>query len=109
MKLWPSWYRPFGAPEPSIRAIREATARHFGLEPIDMISPRRDFRAAHPRQLAMFVAARVTAKSYSQIGLGMGRRDHSTVIHGVQQAEKRIAADPVWAGHYDAIKGALGA
>lgn len=96
------------APEPTIKAISEATAGHFGLEPIDIIAACRHRSTAHARQLAMLIAARFTSKAYTDIGRHMGGRDHSTIIHGVHEAEKRVTSDPVWAGHYAAIRGALG-
>lgn len=53
-----------------------------------------------PRQAAMLLLRRHTAAgkaSMAEIGRSFSGRDHTTVLHGVTQAEARIQSDPVFA------------
>jgi chromosomal replication initiator protein len=49
---------------------------------------------AHCRQVAMYISKMVTNNSLKTIGLNFGGRDHSTVIHAVQQIETLKNKDP---------------
>jgi chromosomal replication initiator protein len=50
-----------------------------------MISARRARAVARPRQIAMYLAKRLTTRSLPEIGRKFGGRDHSTVIHAVRK------------------------
>ncbi len=43
---------------------------------------------ARPRQIAMYLAKRLTTRSLPEIGRKFGGRDHSTVIHAVRRIEE---------------------
>ena len=43
---------------------------------------------ARPRQIAMYLAKRLTPRSLPEIGRKFGGRDHSTVIHAVRRIEE---------------------
>jgi len=45
------------------------------------------------RQIAMYLTQKYTSMSSSQIGLRIGKRDHSTVLHACSAIEKRISVD----------------
>lgn len=79
---------------PSVEDIQRATAAQFGLRYEDMKSARRSAWIAHPRQMAMHLAAALTNCSLATIGRTFGGRDHSTVIHALRRVEERLAADP---------------
>lgn len=66
--------------------IQAATARHFGLSLADMLSKTRDIHRTRPRQVAMYVARRLTTRSTSDIARRFGR-DHTTVIYACQRIE----------------------
>jgi chromosomal replication initiator protein len=53
----------------------------------------------HPRQCAFYLARYHTSFSFPQIGRRFGDRDHTTVLHGVRQIEKKMLAD--WRVAYD--------
>lgn len=106
-RLWPTWYSPFTSVAkcaPTLKSISDATADRFHINRLDMKTKRRTHKITHPRQLAMLVASRLTCQSYSAIGRAFGNLDHTTVIYGVEQAQKRVESDPVWAGHFECIK-----
>jgi chromosomal replication initiator protein len=77
-------------PRPFICHIQRATARHFKLPQSDMVSSRRSRDAAWARQVAMYLARKLTLKSLPDIGRRFGHRDHTTVIHAVRAVEARI-------------------
>lgn len=72
----------------TIDQIQKAVADHFELKPLDMLSARRARAVARPRQIAMYLAKRLTTRSLPEIGRKFGGRDHSTVIHAVRRIEE---------------------
>ena len=77
----------------TIDEIQKLVSRHFELKPLDMISARRARAVARPRQIAMYLAKRLTTRSLPEIGRKFGGRDHSTVIHAVRRIEELRDAD----------------
>ena len=72
----------------TIEEIIRKVADHYNLRMSDMISARRSRTISRPRQLAMFLAKNLTAKSLPEIGRRFGGRDHTTVIHAVKKIEE---------------------
>ena len=56
-------------------------------------SQRRAVAIARPRQIAMYLAKRLTTRSLPEIGRKFGNRDHSTVIHAVRRIEELRGTD----------------
>lgn len=71
----------------TIDEIQRAVSAHFDVKQIDLISERRAVAIARPRQIAMYLAKRLTTRSLPEIGRKFGNRDHSTVIHAVRRIE----------------------
>ena len=71
----------------TIDEIQKLVSAHFDLKPVDLISARRARAVARPRQIAMYLAKRLTTRSLPEIGRKFGGRDHSTVIHAVRRIE----------------------
>ena len=72
----------------TIDEIQKAVSAHFELKPIELVSARRAVVVARPRQIAMYLAKRLTTRSLPEIGRKFGGRDHSTVIHAVRRIEQ---------------------
>ena len=72
----------------TIDEIQKAVSVYFDLKPIDLVSARRARIVARPRQIAMYLAKRLTTRSLPEIGRKFGGRDHSTVIHAVRRIEE---------------------
>jgi chromosomal replication initiator protein len=70
-----------------IADIQASVARHFSISIGEMCSDRRSVSVARPRQIAMYLAKRLTTRSLPEIGRKFGNRDHSTVIHAVRRIE----------------------
>ena len=74
----------------SIDKIQTVTSNFFSISLADMLSPRRSRPLARPRQIAMFLAKKLTSRSLPEIGRKFANRDHTTVIHAVKTIEKII-------------------
>lgn len=74
-----------------ISDIQEAVAKHFGIRVQELLSRKRTRSISHPRQIAMYLARKLTPLSLEEIGMHFGGRDHSTVLH----AQRAINADRV--------------
>jgi chromosomal replication initiator protein len=72
----------------TIDEIQKLVSQHFELKPLDLVSARRARAVARPRQIAMYLAKRLTTRSLPEIGRKFGGRDHSTVIHAVRRVEE---------------------
>ena len=72
----------------TIDEIQKLVSQHFELKPLDLVSARRARAVARPRQIAMYLAKRLTTRSLPEIGRKFGGRDHSTVIHAVRKVEQ---------------------
>jgi len=77
----------------TIDEIQRAVSSHFELKPLDLVSARRARVVARPRQIAMYLAKRLTTRSLPEIGRKFGGRDHSTVIHAVRRVEELRESD----------------
>ena len=77
----------------TIDDIQKAVSAHFGMRQAEMVSARRARAVARPRQIAMYLAKRLTPRSLPEIGRRFGGRDHTTVIHAVKQIEKLRGCD----------------
>jgi chromosomal replication initiator protein len=78
----------------TVDEIQKATAEHFGMKQVDLLSERRTRAVARPRQAAMWLAKQLTTRSLPDIGRRFGGRDHTTVLHAVRRIEELRAADP---------------
>ena len=72
----------------SIDKIQNVTSNFFSISLADMLSPRRSRPLARPRQIAMYLAKKLTPRSLPEIGRKFANRDHTTVIHAVKTIDK---------------------
>lgn len=77
----------------SIDDIIEKVASYYNVPVNNIREKNRRKEVAHCRQVAMFVSKAITNHSLKSIGLHFGGRDHSTVIHAVNQIEKQQLKD----------------
>lgn len=92
---------------PSLGRIIRATARLHDLAPATVVGPSRSRTVAAARSLAMYLARRLTGRSFQAIGRACGGRDHTTVLHGVRVCGARIARDPAFAADVERLVTAL--
>ena len=91
----------------TIDEIQRKVAEHYNLRMADMHSARRARNVARPRQVAMYLAKMLTARSLPEIGRKFGGRDHTTVMHAVRKVEELIEGDAQIAQEVDVVRRAL--
>ena len=72
----------------TVDKIQNTVSNYFNISLNDMLSQRRSRPLARPRQIAMFLAKRLTTRSLPEIGRRFANRDHTTVIHAVKTITK---------------------
>ena len=72
----------------SIDKIQTVTSNFYSISLSEMLSPRRSRPLARPRQIAMYLAKKLTSRSLPEIGRKFANRDHTTVIHAVKTVDK---------------------
>ena len=77
----------------TIDEIQRKVADYYAIKLSDLLSARRAREVARPRQVAMFLAKRLTPRSLPDIGRRFGGRDHTTVMHAVKRIEELRADD----------------
>ncbi len=88
----------------TIDEIQRKVAEHYGIRLSDMHSSRRARNVARPRQVAMFLAKQLTARSLPEIGRKFGGRDHTTVMHAVRKVEELVQEDASFAQDVDVVR-----
>lgn len=80
---------PNKAKEITPTLIINVVAEHFGVKPEDIVSKKRNSEFVQPRQVVMYLCNKYTENSLANIGKILGKKDHTTVIHGI----KKITAE----------------
>ena len=73
-----------------IEDIVKAVSRHFEVSRGDILSQRRHRSVVWPRQIGMYLAKQLTARSLPEIGRRFGGRDHTTVLHAIRKIEGEL-------------------
>ena len=73
--------------------ILRIVSRHFGVNRADLLSQRRHRSVVWPRQIGMYLAKQMTARSLPEIGRRFGNRDHTTVLHAIRKIEGELKDD----------------
>ncbi len=89
------------SPKTSIEDIQKKTAEFYKLDVRDFHSPQRARRVARPRQVAMYLARKLTTRSLPEIGRRFGGRDHTTVLHACRRIEALCGEDPLFKQEVD--------
>ena len=82
--------------EITIDHIIEVVCEYLNLDLARFNSTERTREIAQARQIAMYLIRRMTNLSLSDIGKEFGGRDHTTVLHSLEQIEKKMKSDPVF-------------
>lgn len=77
----------------TIDDIQKKIADRYNIKISDMSSARRLRSVARPRQIAMYLAKILTLKSFADIGIKFGKKDHTTVMHAVKKVEELMKND----------------
>lgn len=79
--------------QPSEREVIDAVSAHFGVDRTTLCGRKRDKKTALARQVAMYILREDAAMGATAIARALGRKDHSTVLHGCKTIENHQNAD----------------
>ena len=88
---------------PSPEVIIAEICRVFRIDEKVVRGQQRDRDAVRSRQVAMYLIRRMSNYSYADIGKEFGGRDHTTVMHSIEQVEQRMNKDAAFAETVKAI------
>ncbi len=77
----------------SIENIQRAVCREFGLSLPQLKAKDNSHNIAYPRQIAMYLAKKMTPASLPQIGREFGGKHHTTVLHSINKIGELIDSD----------------
>lgn len=90
--------------EISPKMIINIVAEHAGLKPEDITSRKRNSQFTEPRHIVMYLCRTLTDTSYQHIAKLLGRKDHSTIIHGVKRITEEISHNEELKNKIEVIK-----
>ena len=76
---------------------------HYGVKPAAILSKRKDNEIVVPRQVIMYLCKTYTDTTYGGIAKLLGRKDHTTVIHGYKKINEEINSNDELRGNVDVI------
>jgi chromosomal replication initiator protein len=94
----------YGTKPPALGEIARLTARYFGYRVADLKSADRRQPLVAGRGVAMYLARKLTDKSFQEIGSYFGGRDHTTVLHGCRRTEQLLGRDAATREAVSALK-----
>ncbi len=91
----------------TVEKIQNVVSNYFNILLSEMLSQRRSRPLARPRQIAMFLAKKMTSRSLPEIGRRFANRDHTTVIHAVKTITRLSEQDDEMKKNINQIKSLL--
>lgn len=84
--------------------IINVVAEHFGVKPEDITSKKRNSEFVQPRQVVMYLCREMTDVSFTNIGKLLGKKDHTTVIHGFNKISEELKTNEELSNKLDIIR-----
>jgi chromosomal replication initiator protein len=91
----------------TVDKIQNTVSNYFNIPLAEMLSQRRSRPLARPRQIAMFLAKKMTTRSLPEIGRRFANRDHTTVIHAVKTITRLSEKDDEMKKNIDLLRSLL--
>ena len=91
----------------TVDKIQNVVSNYFNIALSEMLSQRRSRPLARPRQIAMYLAKKLTTRSLPEIGRRFANRDHTTVIHAVKTITRLSEQDDEMKKNINQIKSLL--
>ena len=91
----------------TVDKIQNVVSNYFNISLNEMLSQRRSRPLARPRQVAMYLAKKLTTRSLPEIGRRFANRDHTTVIHAVKTVTRLSEQDEEMKKNINQIKSLL--
>ena len=77
----------------TIDSIIDVVASHYELSIDQICSANRSSNVSYPRQIAMYLCKQLTPASLKEIAAKLGKKDHSTILHGIKKIEEDLEAE----------------
>ncbi len=84
--------------------IIDVVAEHFGVNPEDITSKKRNSEFVQPRQVVMYLCRTLTDTSLANTAKLLGKKDHTTVIHGINKITAELETNEELRNKIDVIK-----
>jgi len=91
----------------TLKEIQQECARHFNSSMDEILSHERTQSMVTPRQLAMYISRKYTAKGLKEIATAF-EKSHATVISGVKTIQQRLSNEPNLRADLEEILSVLG-
>ncbi len=93
--------------EMTLENIASAVCEHFEVSEKMLLSKSRKKEIALARQVAMYIAKKMTDKPLVEIGLNLGNRNHATVLHAIKTVNDQMEYDAMLRRSVHQIENAL--
>jgi chromosomal replication initiator protein len=87
----------------TVQSVQKVVARYYGMTVQQLLERTRRHSVARPRQVAMFLATRMTHASLPDIGQRFGGFDHTTIMYARDRIAKLVDEDVKVRGEIDAL------
>jgi chromosomal replication initiator protein len=87
--------------------VVDAVSRHYDVTLRELTGRARNKEIVLPRQVAMYLLREETGSSLVDIGHELGKRDHTTVMHGITKIERELTTNTSLRTQIMAIREAL--
>ncbi|MCI9012603.1 MAG: chromosomal replication initiator protein DnaA [Lachnospiraceae bacterium] len=84
--------------------IINVVAEHFNVNPADITSKKRNSEFVLPRQIVMYLCRTMTDTPLAGIAKILGKKDHTTVIHGIKKITEGIVENEELKNKVELIK-----
>ncbi|MBE5882245.1 MAG: chromosomal replication initiator protein DnaA [Lachnospiraceae bacterium] len=84
--------------------IMNVVAEHFNVSVTDITSSKRNSEFVLPRQIFMYLCREMIDIPFKSIGNLLGKKDHSTIMHGVDKIKKEMQSNDDIKNKVDIIK-----
>lgn len=95
---------PDSPKEITAELIIQIVAEHFNVTLADLASHKRTQEIVYPRQIAMYLCRDMTETPLKSIGNILGKRDHTTIIHGSEKISAEIGSSETTRNLIEIIK-----
>jgi chromosomal replication initiator protein len=84
--------------------IVDVVCEHFNVTPEDIKSKKRNSEYVLPRQIIMYLIRTMTDSSLQTVADILGKKDHTTIIHGVDKIAEKVQTDEDLRSKIDILK-----
>jgi len=74
----------------SPRKIIDSVCSFYSIKKDEIKKESRERRLSHPRQVCMYLLKKHTDLNYNEIASLLNRKDHTTILHGIEKVEKEL-------------------